>query len=219
MKNIYLALSTIITLVSVGFGIWQFSLTKQMTEHAEFVNYNLELSKSIQRKSNYDLFYIVRDGYEDYGRRKQDKLILDKAIAVKESGKLVSDLTRRLLKDIKLAQSEQSPRARYYDFLRTGKLTDSTTVSKIHKSYLAFSNSRRVVHGDSLVIETLSTNQFAEKWFMLPNTSMLISSILGFEARLLSEEYYSLDYLARQTGGRGPIFPNLRVKRVYFTYY
>jgi hypothetical protein len=218
MRKAYLILSTIITLASVGFGFWQFSLTKKLTEQAEFVNYRLELSKNIQQKLNSSLFYAIKDDYEDSGRRKRDKLVFEKAVAVKENGELLLNFTQRLLKDIKIAQSEQSPKFRYYDFLKTGKLTDSTTVHKIHQSYLHFSESRKSVYGDSLIIETLNRNEFAEKWLMLPNTSMLFSSILGFEAEIISEEYASLEYLSKQLGG-GNFVPNLRVKRVYFTYY
>ncbi len=217
MRKSYLILSTIITLASVGFGFWQFSLTKKLTEQAEFVNYRLAVSSTIQKDLNARMFEQIQDDYELYGRRKRDSLILEQAIAVRKNGESVLDLIHRLLKDIKLAQSEQSPKFRYYDFLKTGKLTDSTTISKIHQSYLQFSQSRKAVHGDSLIIETLSRNEFTEKWLMLPNTPMLISSILGLEAKVLSEEHYSLDYLARRTGGN--FFPNLRIKRVYFTYY
>jgi nitrogen regulatory protein PII-like uncharacterized protein len=216
MRKAYLILSTIITLASVGFGFWQFSLTKQATLQVEGITEYLQMGLSTQQNRNQQVYYDIESAFKMYNK-KRDSVIMKNTLVIKNQSETLLELTSQLIKDIRLAQLENNPKLRFYDFWKLKEFNTSEEINDIYEKYLRQVRIINAFRRQDEPIEIPTKEEFYKKWFSAPNTSIQISNILNLEAKITYNQGVAYNYLASRIVGCMNIFP--RIKQIYFTYY
>ena len=216
MRNGYLVLSTIITLVSVGFGVWQFSLTKQSTLQVEGIAEYLQMGLSTQQNRNQQVYYDIENAFEMYDK-KRDSVIMTNTLVIKNQSETLLELTNQLIKNIRLSQLESNKKLRFYDFWKLKEFKAGEEINDIYKKYLKQVQFINAFRKQDEPIEIPTKEEFYRKWFSAPNTSIQISNILNLEAKITHNQGVAYDYLAGRIVGCMNVFPS--IKRIYFSYY